>query len=154
MLKGRENNITRPMEPYEDRDTQRVNNPPVGFAMPETDPDARAEKKVCADDAHPDPPLVWAGKAEHTSVELLTVSLHVHERTDPETSIAAGETVNRGQRIVSERADTVAPVREGTRRTPARGGEILSAPARVVEPAPFRRFAPGDEFALGKKHDR
>lgn len=96
MLKGREKTSTRPMEPYEDRDKQRVNNPPLGFAMPETDPDAGAEKKDCADDAHPDPALVWAGKAEHTSVEVLTVSLHVHERTDPETSIEAVETVNRG----------------------------------------------------------
>lgn len=28
------------------------------------------------------PQLVWAGKAEHTSFEVPTVSLHVHERID------------------------------------------------------------------------
>ncbi len=29
--------------------------------------------------------LVWAGKAEHTSFEVPTVSLHIHERTDKGT---------------------------------------------------------------------
>jgi adenine-specific DNA-methyltransferase len=35
------------------------------------------------------PYLNWAGKAEHTSFELPTVSLHVHERIDPRTIIEA-----------------------------------------------------------------
>jgi adenine-specific DNA-methyltransferase len=29
-----------PIESYEHRDKQRVNNPPVGLVTPETDPDA------------------------------------------------------------------------------------------------------------------
>ena len=33
--------------------------------------------------------VVWAGKAEHTSFEVPTVSLHVHERIDPRTIIEA-----------------------------------------------------------------
>ncbi|MDD2755553.1 MAG: hypothetical protein PHS80_08500 [Methanothrix sp.] len=40
-------------------------------------------------DPHLDPQLVWAGKAEHTSFCILTVSLHVHERIDPRTIISA-----------------------------------------------------------------
>ena len=36
-----------------------------------------------------DPQLVWAGKAEHTSFEVPTVSLHVHERIDPRTIVEA-----------------------------------------------------------------
>ena len=35
------------------------------------------------------PYLDWAGKAEHTSFDLQTVSLHVHERIDPRTIIEA-----------------------------------------------------------------
>ncbi|MEW5920808.1 MAG: site-specific DNA-methyltransferase [Bacillota bacterium] len=35
------------------------------------------------------PYLNWAGKAEHTSFEVPTVSLHVHERIDPNTIIDA-----------------------------------------------------------------
>lgn len=34
-----------------------------------------------------DPYLNWAGKAEHTSFDVPTVSLHVHERIDPRTII-------------------------------------------------------------------
>jgi adenine-specific DNA-methyltransferase len=90
----------RPVEAYEHRDKQRVNNPPVGLVTPETDPDAGQKKKRYAYDPHLDPQLVWAGKAEHTSFEVPTVSLHVHERIDPRTIIEAvrkrdGEDVSR-----------------------------------------------------------
>ncbi|MEW5705792.1 MAG: site-specific DNA-methyltransferase [Actinomycetota bacterium] len=73
---------------YEHRDKERVNNPPVGLVTPETDSDA-GQKKRYAYDPHLDPQLVWAGKAEHTSFEVPTVSLHVHERIDPRTIIEA-----------------------------------------------------------------
>lgn len=35
------------------------------------------------------PYLNWAGKAERTSFDVDTVSLHVHERIDPATILAA-----------------------------------------------------------------
>ena len=70
----------RPIESYEHRDKERVNNPPVGLVTPENDPDVGQKKKRYAYDPHLDPQLVWAGKAEHTSFEVPTVSLHVHER--------------------------------------------------------------------------
>jgi len=78
----------RQVESYEHRDKQRVNNPLVGLVTPETDPDAGA-KKTYAYDPHLDPQLQWAGKAEHTSFEVPTVSLHVHERIEPRTIIEA-----------------------------------------------------------------
>jgi adenine-specific DNA-methyltransferase len=78
----------RPVESYEHQDKQRVNNPPVGLVTPETDPDAGVRKSY-AYDPHLDPQLVWAGKAEHRSFEVPTVSLHVHERIDPRTIIEA-----------------------------------------------------------------
>ena len=77
----------RPIESYDHRDKDRLNNPPVGLVTPETDPEARW--KTYAYDPHLDPQLQWAGKAEHTSFEVPTVSLHVHERIDPRTIIEA-----------------------------------------------------------------
>ncbi|MDP2647081.1 MAG: DNA methyltransferase, partial [Desulfobacterales bacterium] len=79
----------RPIETYEHKDKQRVNNPPVGLVTPETDPESGEKKKTYAYDPHLDPQLQWAGKAEHTSFEVPTVSLHVHERIDPRTIIEA-----------------------------------------------------------------
>ena len=77
----------RPIEYYDHRDKERLNNPPVGLVTPETDRDAGG--KTYAYDPHLDPQLQWAGKAEHTSFEVPTVSLHVHERIDPRTIIDA-----------------------------------------------------------------
>ncbi len=76
-----------PIESYDHRDKERLNNPPVGLVTPETDRDAG--RKSYAYDPHLDPQLQWAGKAEHTSFEVPTVSLHVHERIDPRTIIEA-----------------------------------------------------------------
>jgi len=79
----------RAIESYEHRDKERLNNPPVGLVTPGTDPDTGQRKKTYAYDPHLDPQLVWAGKAEHTSFEVPTVSLHVHERIEPRTIIEA-----------------------------------------------------------------
>ena len=75
------------IESYAHTDKERTNNPPVGLVTPETDRDQG--RKVYAHDPHIDPQLVWAGKAEHTSFEIPTVSLHVHERIDARTVIEA-----------------------------------------------------------------
>src|SRR5438552_3437588 len=91
----------RPIERYEHSDKKRINNPPVWLVTPETDPVAPTHKtydyvapvpsvkrKQELDyDPHLDPQLVWAGKKEHSSFEVPTVSLHVHERIDPHTII-------------------------------------------------------------------
>ena len=82
----------RPIEAYEHRDQERLNNPPVGLVTPETDRDAG--RKTYEYDPHFDPQLQWAGKAEHTSFEVPTVSLHVHERIDPRTIIDATRKLN------------------------------------------------------------
>ena len=77
----------RDIETYAHTDKERVNNPPVGLVTPETDRDAG--RRTYAHDPHLDPQLSWAGKAEHTSFEVPTVSLHVHERIDPRTIVEA-----------------------------------------------------------------
>src|SRR5690606_23293235 len=59
------------------------------LVTPDTDPDAGQKRKTYVYDPHLDPQLQWAGKAEHTSFEVPTVSLHVHERIDPRTIIEA-----------------------------------------------------------------
>src|SRR5271166_4050429 len=93
----------RPIERYEHRDKKRINNPPVGLVTPETDPVAPTHKtydyitpvpsvrprQELDYDPHLDPQLVWAGKKEHSSFEVPTVSLHVHERIEPHTIIEA-----------------------------------------------------------------
>lgn len=115
----------KPIEQYEHKGKERVNNPPVGLVTPETDKEIG--KKKYSYDPHIDPALQfdsprsqvekiiddglqaetleeakaalhelkkrqapylnWTGKAEHTSFEIPTVSLHVHERIDPRTII-------------------------------------------------------------------
>ena len=80
-------NAKRDIETYAHTDKERVNNPPVGLVTPDTDKDSG--KKTYAYDPHLDPQLQWAGKAEHTSFEVPTVSLHVHERIDPRTIVEA-----------------------------------------------------------------
>ena len=93
----------RPIERYEHTDKKRINNPPVGLVTPETDPPLPTHKaydyidpvpsmkpgKDLDYDPHLDPQLVWAGKKEHASFEVPTVSLHVHETIDPRTIIEA-----------------------------------------------------------------
>ncbi len=64
----------RRIEQYDHKGQQRKNNPPVGLVTEATDRDTG--KKQYAYDPHLDPTLTWAGKAEHTSFELPTVSLH------------------------------------------------------------------------------
>lgn len=74
------------IEQYEHSKDERSNIPHVGLVTPASDPDT-GEKKKYQYDPHLDPQLQWAGKAEHTSFEVPTVSLHVHERIDPKTII-------------------------------------------------------------------
>ena len=87
MPRRRTRQSKRPIESYDHRDKDRLNNPPVGLVTPETDRDEG--RKTYAYDPHLDPQLQWAGKAEHTSFEVPTLSLHVHERIDPRTIIEA-----------------------------------------------------------------
>jgi adenine-specific DNA-methyltransferase len=97
---------------YQHRDKKRKNNPPVGLVTPATDRDAG--RATYAYDPHLDPQLVWAGKAEHTSFDVPTVSLHVHERIDPRTIM---EAVRKGsaapaQPSLFEAADENLPLRK------------------------------------------
>jgi adenine-specific DNA-methyltransferase len=96
-------NHKRPIEQYDHKGKKRVNNPQVGLVTPETDPPLPTHRtydyiqpvptirhgQALDYDPHLDPQLVWAGKREHTSFEVPTVSLHVHERIDPRTVIEA-----------------------------------------------------------------
>jgi adenine-specific DNA-methyltransferase len=86
--KPRKHSTKRPIEQYDHKSKKRVNNPPVGLVTTETEPPVTS-RKTYAYDPHLDPQLVWAGKKEHTSFEVPTVSLHVHERIDPRTIIEA-----------------------------------------------------------------
>jgi len=103
----------RAIERYEHSDKKRVNNPPVGLVTPKTDPPAPT-RKTYEYDPHLDPQLVWAGKKEHTSFEVSTVSLHVHERIDPRTIVEAVRKRN-GQPVqpsLFERPEEKLPLRD------------------------------------------
>ncbi len=102
----------KPIEQYDHKGKERCNNPPVGLVTPDTD--REGEKKTYAYDQHLDPALVWAGKAEHTSFEIQTVSLHVHERIDPRTIIEAVRKRNGAERQKSlfEYTEENPPLRE------------------------------------------
>jgi adenine-specific DNA-methyltransferase len=93
----------RHIEQYDHKGKKRINNPPVGLVTAQTDPPLPTHKiydyiqpvptvKPGNDldyDPHLDPQLVWAGKKEHASFEVPTVSLHVHETIDPRTVVEA-----------------------------------------------------------------
>ncbi len=124
----------RPIDRYEHTDKKRINNPPVGLVTPETDPPlpthkiydyvapvpsvpvGRASPAKLDYDPHLDPQLVWAGKKEHTSFEVHTASLHVHERIDPSTIIEAVRKRNGNglpeQPSLFERREENPPLRE------------------------------------------
>jgi len=87
----------KPIEQYEHKGKKRLNNPPVGLVTPATD--REEPTKTYSYDPHLDPQLVWAGKKEHTSFEVTSVSLHVHERIDPRTIIEAVRKKNGGPQM-------------------------------------------------------
>ncbi len=74
---------------------QRANIPQAGLVSPDTDP-YKDEKQTYRYDPHLDPALQWAGKAERTSFDVQTVSLHVHERIDPRTIINQAKRLSDG----------------------------------------------------------
>jgi adenine-specific DNA-methyltransferase len=110
MVKRKETGI-KPVEQYEHRDKERLNNPPVGLVTPNTDPDT-GHKKTYQYDPYIDPQLQWAGKAEHTSFEVPTVSLHVHERIDPKTTINTVKKEDTGPKQMSLFVEQEKPLRE------------------------------------------
>lgn len=83
---ARKKKVNKDIEQYDHADKKRLNNPPVGLVSEDTEP-YKESMKTYEYDPHLDPQLQWAGKAEYTSFEVPTRSLHVHERIDPKTII-------------------------------------------------------------------
>ena len=128
--KNKTGNGKRAIERYEHAGKTRINNPPVGLVTRETDPPLPTHKtydyiqpvpsvkpgRNLDYDPHLDPQLVWAGKKEHTSFEVDTVSLHVHERIDPRTIMEAVRKRNGNglpqQPSLFERREENPPLRE------------------------------------------
>jgi len=116
----------RKVEAYQHEGKKRLNNPPAGLVTPETDRDAG--NKTYAYDPHIDPALQWAGKAELTSFQIPTVSLHVHERIDPRSIIEAVRK-NNGEDFVQgslfSRLEENLPIREAITEPPVRTASLL-----------------------------
>lgn len=62
---------------YRHKNEKRKNNPDAGLASYNYKPQQKIKYTY---DPHLDPQLVWTGKAERSSFEVETVSLHIHER--------------------------------------------------------------------------
>ncbi|MEA3428582.1 MAG: site-specific DNA-methyltransferase, partial [Thermodesulfobacteriota bacterium] len=90
---------------------KRLNNPPVGLVSEDTEP-YQESRKTYEYDPHLDPQLQWAGKAEHTSFEVPTRSLHVHERIDPKTIIDTVQKEETGPVQISLFESEKKPLRE------------------------------------------
>lgn len=103
MARTKETTNKRPVEQYDHKRKQRVNNPPTGLVDAKSD--AVEGRKTYAYDPHLDPTLVWAGKAERTSFEIPTVSQHVHERIDPRSIIEAVRKKNGSGGVAGKRAN-------------------------------------------------
>ncbi|MEI6265454.1 MAG: site-specific DNA-methyltransferase [Sphingobacteriia bacterium] len=109
--KATKSTTQKPIEQYEHKDKQRVNNPPVGLVDAHTD-NGGYKKKNYQYDPHLDPQLQWAGKAEHTSFDVPTVSLHVHERIDPRRIIETAKKKVEAQSQMSLFEEQKKPLRE------------------------------------------
>jgi adenine-specific DNA-methyltransferase len=84
MGKKNKNSANNDVEAYRHETETRKNVVPVGLASYDT---LTSKPKKYEYDPHLDPQLVWTGKAENTSFEVPTVSLHIHMRIAPEAVI-------------------------------------------------------------------
>ncbi len=73
------------IEAYKYEKDSRKNAVPVGLASYDT---SKPKPKKYEYDPYLDPQLNWSGRAEHTSFEVDSVSLHVHKRKTPEAIIS------------------------------------------------------------------
>jgi len=108
---ARKRKVNKDIEQYDHADKKRLNNPPVGLVSENTEPYSTS-KKTYKYDPHLDPQLQWAGKTEHTSFEVPTRSLHVHERIDPKTIIDTVQKEKTGHKQMSLFESEKMPLRE------------------------------------------
>jgi adenine-specific DNA-methyltransferase len=79
-------NKTIPVDDYEHTAARRTNNPPAGLAHLDRE---ETPTRVLSYDAHLDPQLIWAGKAERPSVDVAAPSIHVHEELSAQKIIGS-----------------------------------------------------------------
>ncbi len=80
----------REIEAYTHDGKKRTNNPPVGMAQHDK---AQENVKTYEFDPHLDPALHWAGKAEGTSFDVPTSSIHIHESIKPHKILRSVQTI-------------------------------------------------------------
>lgn len=80
----------REIDAYTHDDKKRINNPKVGMAHRDN---AEEKLKTYAFDPHLTPTLDWAGKKEHSSFEVTTSSIHIHESIKPHKIIRSIQSI-------------------------------------------------------------
>ena len=70
----------RDIDAYDYSDKKRPNNPPIGVAKDDVEPE---KKKTYSFDPNLDPTLEWAGKKEGVSFDVDTCAIHIHESIEP-----------------------------------------------------------------------
>ena len=123
-------NSKRPVEQYDHKGKKRPNNPPAGLV--DVKSDAGESGKTYTYDPHLDPTLVWAGKAERTSFEIPTVSLHVHDRFDPR-SIVEGGWSKQAKNLKVEIDGTLIEACHGTLSLPFAPGKHARVAVKIVD---------------------
>ncbi len=81
---------------YRHKEEKRKNIPDAGLAIYNYKPQEPVKYSY---DPHLDPQLVWTGKAERSSFEVETVSLHIHERVSTQAILRSVQKANQTQQL-------------------------------------------------------
>ncbi|MBR2980242.1 MAG: site-specific DNA-methyltransferase [Myxococcaceae bacterium] len=103
----------REVDTYSHDDKTRVNNPKAGLAHRDT---AAESRKAYSFDPHLSPRLDWAGKQEHTSFDVPTSSIHIHESIKPHKIIRSIQSIGEGDKAYGQLSFFETPLERMQRR--------------------------------------
>ena len=90
-----------------------MNNPKAGLAHRDT---AAESRKAYSFDPHLSPRLDWAGKQEHTSFDVPTSSIHIHESIKPHKIIRSIQSIGEGDKAYGQLSFFETPLERMQRR--------------------------------------
>ena len=90
-----------------------MNNPKAGLAHRDT---AAESRKAYSFDPHLSPRLDWAGKQEHTSFDVPTSSIHIHESIKPHKIIRSIQSIGEDDKVQGQLSFFETPLERMQRR--------------------------------------